>query len=134
MGFGWKMSLSKWHPFWMAACLICCFIVILFYIQWKRLLMRNRTYNLSHNLTLEVKIVRMLSNYFQNAVLGRLEMLQCKCFFWQHQTFAGKFVKWERFLAVLREHIFFNVEWIDFGKMTEVFWVKLYCKISELFR
>ena len=31
--------------------------------------------------------------------------------------FARKFVKSERFLAVLREHIILNVKWVEFRKM-----------------
>ena len=46
---------------------------------------------------------------------------------------AGKFVKWERFLAVLREHIIFNIKWVEVRKMSEVFWAKLYCKMSYFF-
>ena len=38
---GYKMPLYKWHTFQMAPCLICYFIVILFYIERKWLLMRN---------------------------------------------------------------------------------------------
>ena len=41
---GWKMPLCKRHTFWMTSCLIwliCHFIVILFYIERKWLLMRN---------------------------------------------------------------------------------------------
>ena len=52
---------------------------------------------------------------------------------WHHQMFAGKFLKWKMFLAVLREHILFNVELVEVGKMIDVFWVKLYCKISDNF-
>ena len=48
--------------------------------------------------------------------------------------FAGKFLKPERLLAVLRKHIFFNVKWVEICKMSEVFWGKLYCKMSDLFR
>ena len=46
---------------------------------------------------------------------------------------AGKFVKWDRFLAVLREHIIFNIKWVEVRKMSEVFWAKLYCTMSDLF-
>ena len=35
--------------------------------------------------------------------------------------FAGKFVKSERLLAVLREHIIFSVRWVKVWKMNEVF-------------
>ena len=35
------MPLCKWHTFWMAPCLICYSIVILFYIERKWLLIRN---------------------------------------------------------------------------------------------
>ena len=48
--------------------------------------------------------------------------------------FAGKFLKSERFLNVLREHIIFNVKWVEVGKMSEAFWAKLYCEMSDLFR
>ena len=48
--------------------------------------------------------------------------------------FAEKFVKSEKFLAVLWEHIIFNVKWVEVHKMSEVFWAKLYCKMSDLFR
>ena len=43
--------------------------------------------------------------------------------------FAGK-VRTE--LTVLREHIVFNVNWVKVRKMGEVFWAKLYCKMSGL--
>ena len=48
---------------------------------------------------------------FKNAVLGRQEMMQCKCFFLKpnRNVFARKFVKWERFLAVLQENILFSM-------------------------
>ena len=47
--------------------------------------------------------------------------------------FAGKFLKSERLLAVLREYFIFNVKWVEVRKTSEVFWVKPYCKISHLF-
>ena len=50
---------------------------------------------------------------------------------------AGKFVKWfgrfVRFMAVLREHIIFNIKWDEVRKMSEVFWAKLYSTMSDLF-
>ena len=59
------------------------------------------------------------------------EMVQYKCLFW-HQT--EKFLKWERFSAMLRKYIIFNVKLIEVHKMSEVLWAKLYCKMSELLR
>ena len=47
--------------------------------------------------------------------------------------FAGKCSKWVAFLAVLREYIFCNVEWVRVRKIGEVFWVTLYCKMSHVF-
>ena len=47
--------------------------------------------------------------------------------------FDGKFVKWIRFLSLLREYVFYNVEWLEVRKMNVVFWAKIYCKISNLF-
>ena len=46
---------------------------------------------------------------------------------------AEKFVNSERLLAVLQEHIIFNVKWVEVRKMSEVFWAKLYCKMSDPF-
>ena len=46
---------------------------------------------------------------------------------------AGKFVKWERFLAALWEYIIFSVKWVEVVKMSEVFWAKLYWKMSDRF-
>ena len=37
------------------------------------------------------------------------------------------------FLAVLREYILSNFEWIEVRKMSEVFRAKLLCKMSDLF-
>ena len=47
--------------------------------------------------------------------------------------FAGKFVKWVMFLVVLRKYIFSNAEWVELCKMSEVFWAKPYCKMSDPF-
>ena len=165
---GWKMPLCKWHTFWVARCLICYFISILFYIERKWLLMRNFVRILS----LKFK----LSGNFQcfNAIDGNIEMLKTR---YEVQTacrrkeiiqpsptpilpvlqecsssmsrndamqiifltpnrnmFAGKFVKWGRLLIELREHIVFNVNWVEVRKMSEVFRAKRYFKMSDLFR
>ena len=42
--------------------------------------------------------------------------------------------KLERFLAVLREHTISIAKWVEVRKMSNVFWAKLYCKMSDLFR
>ena len=47
--------------------------------------------------------------------------------------FAGKFVKLERLMAVLQEHIIFNIKWVEVRETSEVFWVKLYCKMRDIF-
>ena len=54
----------------------------------------------------------LLSKCFRNAVLERQEMMQCKFFFLtpNRKMLTGTFVKLERFLAVLRGHIIFNVK------------------------
>ena len=63
----------------------------------------------------------MLWKCFPNAVLVRLEMVHCKCFFLKatRNMFAGRLV---RFLTMLLNYIFNNV-----------FWTKLFCKMSDLF-
>ena len=110
---------------------------------------------ISYSLTLEVRILLRLwdkrflsdiyteiyrhlhSKCFKNSGLGRQEMVQCKCFFW-HKTEICLLKNlqsetWQRLLAVLHEHIIFNVKWIEARKMSEVFWAKLYCEMSDLF-
>ena len=60
----------------------------------------------------------MLSKCFKNAVLG------CQEFFFltpNRNMITGKFVKSERFLTVLREHIIFDVKLVEVRKMSEVF-------------
>ena len=37
------------------------------------------------------------------------------------------------FRAVLHEYIFYTAEWVEVRKMREVFWEKLYCKMSDIF-
>ena len=52
----------------------------------------------------------------------------------KRNMFTRKFVKPERFLAVLRDHFIFNVNFnVKVCKMSEVFWAKLYCKMCGLF-
>ena len=67
---------------------------------------------------------------FKNAGFGHLEIVHYKKNFLTttRNKFAGKFVKRVRFLAVLREHIFCNVDWVEVCQMSEVFLMKLYCK------
>ena len=44
---------------------------------------------------------------------------------------AEKFLKSERFLAAMREHIIFNVKRVEVHKMSEVLLAKLYRKMSD---
>ena len=46
---------------------------------------------------------------------------------------AGKFVKSDRVLTVLLEQFVVNVKLVEVSKVSGVFWVKLYCKMSDLF-
>ena len=46
--------------------------------------------------------------------------------------FAGKLLNWKSFLAVFWEHIF-NFKRVEICKVSEVYWAKLYCKMSDLF-
>ena len=64
------MPLCNWHTFWMAPCLICYFIAILFYIGRKWLLLRNLTRILS--------LKSQLSGKFQcfDSIDGNIEMLE----------------------------------------------------------
>ena len=151
---GRKMSLCKWQMFWMATCLICYFIVILFYIERKWLLMRNLatillfksklSANLQRfdaidgsieNFQLKWKIVKQAQNFitkiYRNIQAFAFKVIQgpVQLFFLtpkkKKKMLARKFVKGDRFLAVLREHVILNVEWVEICKMSEFFWVKI---------
>ena len=37
------------------------------------------------------------------------------------------------FLAVLQEYVFYNVDWVEVHKISEGFWTKLYCRMSDHF-
>ena len=103
---------------------------------------------LPHPLTqLDKILLRIWNKYFLMEIYRNIQafaltaLQECSCwasrnvagqmFFLtpNRKTLAGKFVKWERFFVVMREHIIFNVEWAEVHKMSEVFWTKLYCKI-----
>ena len=47
--------------------------------------------------------------------------------------FTEKRVKLERLLAILREHVTYNVKWVEVHKVHEAFWAKLYCKTRDFF-
>ena len=66
----WKMPLCKSHTFWMVPCLVCCFIVILFYIKRKWLFMRN----FATILPLQLKLSGNFHRF--NAIDGNIKMLK----------------------------------------------------------
>ena len=77
----------------------------------------------------------LVSKCIKNAVPESQEMVRAIFFLTPNRNMiALKLVKSEIFLAVLREHIIFNVKWVEVHKMSEAFWAKLYCKMSDLFR
>ena len=92
---------------------------------WKNIFLRRYTEIYRH----------LLSKWLKNAALGCQEMVKCKFFFpdTHRNSFAGKFVKWERFLIMFREHFIINIKWLEVQKISEVFWVKPYCKMTDLF-
>ena len=76
----------------------------------------------------------LLSKCFKNAVLERQEMVHAIFFLTPNKNMiALKFVKSEIFLNVLREHIIFNIKWVEVHKISDAVWAKLYCKMCDLF-
>ena len=69
---GRKVSLCKWQMFWMATCLICSFIFILFYTERKWLLMRNLVTIFLFKSKLSVNLQRF------DAIDGSIENFQLK--------------------------------------------------------
>ena len=102
--------------------------------------------------TLDKILLRLWNRIFLTGIYRNIQKFAFKvlqeCSFWASRNgavqmfflpsirnmFAGIFVKSERFIVVLREHIIFNVKWVEVRKMNEVFWAKLYCKMNDLFR
>ena len=153
------MPLCKWHTFWMVRGLVCCFTVILFYIEWKWLLMEvSKCWNVeefpktpfkiknfktickAQTVSYLEKIIQytgiyrhLLSKNFENAVLGRLEMMQCNFFSDTNQ----KHVCWKTCRVGLQlccgSIFFYHVAWVEVRKIIKVFWVKLYRKMSHPF-
>ena len=60
--------------------------------------------------------------------------MQMFFFLTQTRCLLENFLSDKGFFAALREHTFVIVEWAEVSKMIEVFWAKLNCKISNLFR
>ena len=81
------MPLCKWHAFWMAPCLICCFIVILLYVEGKWLLMRNLTapQNCMENFSV-LMLYMEVSKCWKMVGLRKIsmEMKNCKTFYEGH--------------------------------------------------
>ena len=75
----------------------------------------------------------LLSKCFKNAVLGVKKWCSANISSDNKQKYAEKFIKSESFLAVLRVDIIFNVKWVEVRKTSEILWVKLYCKMCDLF-
>ena len=77
----------------------------------------------------------LISQCFENAVLGCLKMVQWKCFSGTiHKMFVGKFVsEWVFGCIAERELSFCNVEWVKVRKISDFFCVKLYCKVNDFF-
>ena len=70
----------------------------------------------------------LLSKFFKKGVQRASRKGAVQIFFLtpDRNVSAGKFVKSERFLAVLRKHIIFNVKWVEVRKKSEAFRSKLY--------
>ena len=83
---GWKMPLRKWHILWMVPCLICCFIVTLFHIERKWLLIWNSTIILPLKSKLSAKFQRF------NAIDGSIKMLKIS-WIWKKNQLKWKVVK-----------------------------------------
>ena len=77
----------------------------------------------------------LLSKCFKKVVLGRQEMVQCKCFFLhQTETFLLENLYTENFFWLCFGSILFSIsKELRIAKWVMFFWSKLYCKMSDLF-
>ena len=75
----------------------------------------------------------LLSQCFENTALGCLDMVQCTFFCDTNQTHVCcNISKVSGFLAVLREYVSYNVVRVKVRKISEFFWVEMYCKMSDM--
>ena len=100
----WKklLSLPQTHPHQTKSC----------YFSGTKVFLQRYTETYRH----------LLSKCFKDAVPGRQEMVQYNFF----SDTKQKHVFWKTFkvrkaFGFLREHIIFNVKWVNFRKMSEVF-------------
>ena len=119
---GVKNVIIKWHNFWIAQYLICCFIVILFHFEGRWLLMRNLATILPLNFkSLEQKFrygdIQKYTDMCFHSSKSRNGVVQMFFLTPNEKIFAGKFVKWARLLVVLREHIISIVKLVEVHKM-----------------
>ena len=77
---------------------------------------------------------RLLSKYFKNAVFGVKKLWSANIFSdtKQKHVYWKFFSKLRKILTVLQD-ILFSMR-VEVRKRSEVFWAKLYCKMSDLFR
>ena len=64
---------------------------------------------------------------------GAVHQEQCQRFIWhQTETVCWKTCKGNKVFGCVVGTIFYNIEWDKVGKISDVLWVKLYCKMSDL--
>ena len=82
----------------------------------------------------EIYIHYLLLRYFKNAAFMSVKKWCSANVFsdTKQKHVCLKMCKVRKVLTVLREYIIFNVKWVGIRKMSEIFWAKLYCKMSDI--
>ena len=115
----WKMQLCKWHTFWMAQCLICCFIVI-FILYWEKVTSYDE--KLSHNITLKVQIVWKISAF--------------QCPRWKYRSKYWKIVEFQKNSVKMKNSkTFYMAQTASCFKSYYVFGTKIFLRrYTEMYR
>ena len=78
--------------------------------------------------------IQKYTDIFNKVVLGVRKWCSANAFPDPNRDMlAGKCVNWEGVLAVFWEHVSFSFKRVEIRKIIEVFWAKLYFKMSDLF-
>ena len=90
---------------------------------------------LSDKISLHLWNKNFLREIYRNIQVSAFKKWCCANNFFgtKQKHVCSKTCKVRNIFVAFREHIIFNAKWVEVRNMTEVFWAKLYCKMSDFF-